>query len=140
VADSVANAEKSKAPGKEMVGSIEVLIIQNYPLEAEKIQLELQNIGIVSKCISFNDNIHSHITSELRLILIVMQEVNEQAYGITIKVNSMSSAPIVAAGSEWTKSKVIKAVKYGVHDILLVPAAGEDIREKIESNIIRLAA
>ncbi len=142
-AESAPNSERSRAlsnSSKEMADSIEVLIIQNNPAEAEKIQVELKHIGVVSKCISFNDNIHSHITSELRLILIVMQEVNEQAYGITIKVNSMSSAPIVAAGCKWTKSKVIKAVKYGVHDILLVPAAGEDIREKIESNIIRLAA
>ncbi|MBM9602962.1 hypothetical protein [Desulfopila inferna] len=139
-AEPAPDSEQSRASSKGMAGSIEVLIIQNNPAEAEKIQVELKHIGVVSKCISFNDNIHSHITSELRLILIVMQEVNEQAYGITIKVNSMSSAPIVAAGCKWTKSKVIKAVKYGVHDILLVPAAGEDIREKIESNIIRLAA
>ncbi len=125
---------------EKIKGAADILIVENSKSEAEKIQTQLKQIGIASNCISFADNINFHITSGLRLIIIVMEEVNEQAYGVTIKVRSLSSAPIVAAGPAWTRSKVIKAVKYGVRDILLTPAVQEDIREKVEQNIVKLAA
>lgn len=121
-------------------GAADVLIIENHSEQAAVICQELQSIGVRAKIVSFNDNISKHLTSDLRLIFIVMGEVDEQAYGVTIKVNTQSTAPIVAASSEWTRSKVIKAVKYGVHDILLTPAQAADIREKVEHNIIKLAA
>jgi len=120
--------------------AIEVLIVENDEEEAKKIETELKKSGVTTKCVSFKENISLHLTSELRLIFIVMQEIDEQAYGVLIKVNTQSTAPIVAAGSEWTRSKVIKAVKYGVHDILVTPATNADIHEKVEHNIIKMAA
>ncbi|MFN2354804.1 MAG: hypothetical protein ABR512_09810 [Desulfopila sp.] len=118
----------------------DVLLIENNGEEADKIEAELQDIGITTQRISFNDSVNNYLSESLRLVIIVMREVDEQAYGIAIKVSSKAGAPIVAAGSQWTRSKVIKAVKYGVTDILLVPAENEEIREKINTNIIRLAA
>jgi ActR/RegA family two-component response regulator len=35
---------------------------------------------------------------------------------------------------------VLKAVKYGACDILITPSSPDDIREKIEVNLIRKAA
>ncbi len=119
---------------------IDILLIEDNREEAEKIKKELTSSGIVSKTITFGDNINYHISPSLKLIFIIMREVNEQAYGITIKVNSLSGVPIVAAGPEWTRTKVIKAVKYGVNDILLTPAGESDIKEKVEENILQLAA
>jgi hypothetical protein len=48
--------------------------------------------------------------------------------------------PLIAAGPGWTKSKVFKAVKYGVSDILLTPASGGDVEENVRNNMIKLAA
>lgn len=118
----------------------EILLIENDKGEADKIHVELDKMGITSKTIGFKDNISFHLNSQLRLVVIVMQDVDEQAYGVTIKVNTHSSIPIVAAGAQWTRSKVIKAVKYGINDILLTPASPEDIQEKIQNNIMKLAA
>lgn len=118
----------------------DVLLIENNGEEANKIEAELQDIGITTQRISFNDSVNNYLSKRLRLVIIVMREVDEQAYGIAIKVSSKAGAPIIAAGSQWTRSKVIKAVKYGVTDILLVPAENEEIREKINTNIIKLAA
>ena len=69
-----------------------------------------------------------------------MREVSEQGFGIAIKINASCRVPLIAAGPGWTKSKVFKAVKYGVSDILLTPASREDIEENIRNNMIRLAA
>ncbi len=118
----------------------EVLIIENNSTEAEKIQAEIASISITAHRISFNDSINPHLTNGLKLVIIVMDEVDEQAYGIAIKLRAMRTIPIVAAGSAWTRSKVIKAVKYGVTDILLTPSSAEDIREKINNNMLQMAA
>ncbi len=130
---------KIDAAGK-ISGDIDVLLIEDNREEAVKIQKELTNHGIVSKRIEFEDNIDLHMSPGSKLIMIIMKEVDEQAYGITIKVNSLSNVPIVAAGPEWTRTKVIKAVKYGVDDILLTPAMANDIKEKVDNNIMKLAA
>ena len=118
----------------------DVVIVQNNPEEAEKIAGQLDSFGVRVKVISYNDNIKQFMRNSLKLVVIVMKEVDEQAYGVTIKVNTLCSVPIVAAGAEWTRSKVIKAVKYGVKDILLTPASADDIREKVDNNMLRLAA
>ena len=73
-------------------------------------------------------------------MFLVMKRVDEQAFGMAIKISSNCSLPIIAAGPEWTRSKVLRAVKYGVTDILLTPAEDSDIEEKIKNNIISLAA
>lgn len=118
----------------------EVLLIENNPAEADKIESELRNNNICARRISFNDSINDHLSNRLKLVIIVMQEVDEQAYGIAIKLRAMKPVPIVAAGSEWTRSRVIKAVKYGVTDILLTPSTSEEIREKVNCNMVQLAA
>ena len=118
----------------------EILIIENDSVEAKKIQTEIERINIATKTISFNDSINPHLTSGLKLVIIVLHEVDEQAYGIAIKLRAMKTIPIIAAGSAWTRSRVIKAVKYGVTDILLTPANADDIHEKINNNMVKMAA
>jgi hypothetical protein len=80
------------------------------------------------------------MTEELKAVYLVMREVNEQAFGMAIRISSSCSLPLIAAGPDWTRSKVIKAVKYGVSDILLTPAAPEDIQENLENNLVQMAA
>lgn len=119
---------------------VDILIIENNGTEADKIMTELNTISITARKISFNDSINDHLSVGLKLVIIVMAEVDEQAYGIAIKLRAMKPIPIIAAGSEWTRSRVIKAVKYGVTDILLTPSSGEEIREKVNYNMVQMAA
>jgi hypothetical protein len=92
------------------------------------------------KLLSFKDNVHKYIPGQLKAIYLVMRDVNEQAFGMAIKVSAAASLPLIAAGPGWTRTKVIKAVKYGVRDILLTPASKEDIEENITNNLMSLAA
>lgn len=124
----------------EIDHSAEILIIENDAAEAGKMQEAMGNANISAKRISFSDSVNPHLTDGIKLIFIVMHDVDEQAYGIAIKLRAMRNVPIIAAGSEWTRSRVIKAVKYGVSDILLTPASTEDIQEKLNNNMVELAA
>ena len=66
-----------------------------------------------------------------------MENVNEQSFAHMIKVRSEIPAqkPLIVAGPQWTRSDVIKAVRYGANDILLTPATEDEIREKVETNL-----
>ncbi len=136
------NIDKQSASGivPEAEEIFDVLLIHNHPGKAKTIADEMGKMGVTCKSITFNDSIKKHVSEKLRLVLIVMNEVDEQSYGVAIKVNTLTSVPIVAASAQWTRTKVIKAVKYGVVDILLLPAAPDDIKEKIRANMLEMAA
>ncbi len=68
---------------------------------------------------------------------LLMENVDEQSFAHMIKVRSEIPAqkPLIVAGPQWTRSDVIKAVRYGANDILLTPATEDEIREKVETNL-----
>lgn len=125
--------------GKELK-SFDILVVGDDDGESVKIAGVLKNSGYAVKTLSFKDNLHNYIPGNLKAIYLVTQQVNEQAFGVAIKVSSACSVPLVAAGPGWTRTKVIKAVKYGVRDILLTPASEEDIEESVNNNLLELAA
>ncbi|MCP4343713.1 MAG: chemotaxis protein CheX [Desulfobulbaceae bacterium] len=118
----------------------DILVVGDDEQEAAKITDVLGQLGYLVKNLSFKDNLHNYIPGNLRAVYLVMQDVNEQAFGVAIKVSSACSVPLIAAGPGWTRTKVIKAVKYGVRDILLTPASQEDIEENVNNNLLELAA
>ncbi len=118
----------------------DILIISDDDNEAEKLAGVLEDRGYSVCSLSYKDSVHNSISRELRAVYLVMREVNEQAFGMAIKVSSTCSVPLIAAGPAWTKSKVFKAVKYGVRDILLTPASRQDIEENVAKNLVKLAA
>ena len=118
----------------------DILLISDDSKEAEKIVAVLARADFKVRKLSFKNNVNDYISDNLKAIFLVMHEVDEQAFGVAIKISSSCSVPLIAAGAAWTRSKVIKAVKYGVNDILLTPATEQDIQEKIDNNLVKLAA
>lgn len=132
--------EKSAASAPDQVVLPDILLIGDDEAEGGKIGAILGEMGYSVKMLSFKDNVHNYLPGQLKAIYLVMKEVNEQAFGVAIKVSAACSLPLIAAGPGWTRTKVIKAVKYGVRDILLTPAGKEDIEENVTNNLLRLAA
>lgn len=68
---------------------------------------------------------------------LLMSQVDEQSFGHMIKLRSEipSQQPLIVAGPQWTRSDVIKAVRYGATDIILTPASEDEIREKVTTNL-----
>lgn len=118
----------------------EILIVSDDESAASLLAQGAGAKGFRVRRIAYSDDVRSALTSELKIVYLVMREVNEQAFGIAINVRASSTLPLVAAGPGWTRSKVIKAVKYGVSDILLTPATVEDVDESISNNLAQMAA
>jgi chemotaxis protein CheY-P-specific phosphatase CheC len=130
-------SQKNESNGQK---SLDILIVGDDEPEVSKIAAVLGNAGYGVKTLTFKDNLNNYIPGNLKAIYLVMRDVNEQAFGVAIKVSSACSVPLIAAGPDWTRTKVIKAVKYGVRDILLTPASEEDITENVNNNLLELAA
>ena len=114
-----------------------ILLIGDDEVEVAKLKNVLGGRGYGVRVLSFKDNVYDFISGELKAVYLVTREIDEQALGVAIKVNSACSLPIIVAAPGWTREKVIKAVKYGAKDILLTPAAVEDIEENIANNLTR---
>ncbi len=121
-------------------GAPDILLIGDDEAESAKIAAVLEGMDFAVKSLSFKDNVHNYIPGELKAIYLVMHDVNEQAFGAAIKISSSCTVPIIAAGPAWTRTKVIKAVKYGIRDILLTPSSKSDIEENVTNNLLKLAA
>ncbi len=114
----------------------DVLLIGDDEINASMIIKGVDALGLSAKTISFKDEVKDFLGDQLRAVYLVMREVNEQTFGMAIKLSSSRpSLPIIAAASAWTRSKVLKAVRYGVKDILVTPATADEIVENIEKNI-----
>ncbi len=138
VEDTASPSHQYTSPGSST--PLDILVIGDDEMETAKITAVLSGMNFSIKSLSFKDNVHNFIPGELKAIYLVMQNVNEQAFGAAIKISSTCSLPLIAAGPGWTRSKVIKAVKYGIRDILLTPASTADIEENVTNNLLKLAA
>lgn len=69
--------------------------------------------------------------------LLILDKVDDDAFALIIKIRSETPAdqPLIVAGPDWTRSAVLKAVKYGITDIIPTPATPEEIQEKVEQNL-----
>lgn len=125
----------------ELDPSTDILIFTDDNDEGRNIAAALQTLGYVPCVLHFKDPVNNFLSGSIRLAFLVMKEVGEQGFGVAIKISSAGhSVPLVAAGPGWTRTMVLKAVKYGADDILITPATEADVREKIEANLTRIAA
>jgi chemotaxis protein CheY-P-specific phosphatase CheC len=118
----------------------EFLLVSNDVAQCAKITSLLTERGVAYRILDYKESVFDYLPGDVKAIFLVMSNVDEQGLGVAIKISTASSLPLIAVGPEWTRTKVIKAVKYGVDDILLTPASDDDIAEKVDSVSARMAA
>ena len=95
----------------------------------------LSTAGYECRVLSFQDEVKELFQQHNILgIFLVMAQVGEKGFAAAIKLQSAGRTlpPIIFAGPEWTRSAVLRAVKYGAKDILMTPASHDEIREKVD--------
>ncbi len=130
---SVTSTAAGTVEPSEGTDNPEFLIVSNDGGECSKITGLFNQRGIAYKVLDYKENVSNFLPGEVRAVFLIMSSVDEKGLGVAIKISAASSLPLLAAGPEWTRTKVIKAVKYGVDDILVTPASDDDIFEKIDS-------
>lgn len=118
----------------------EFILVSNDGGACSNITAVLNDRGVAYRVLDYKESISDCLPGDVKAVFLVMSNVDEQGLGVAIKINAACSLPLIAVGPEWTRTKVIKAVKYGVDDILISPASEGDITEKIDSVQARMAA
>lgn len=133
--DTVRQTEQPSTP------SADILLFTDDETEGNSIARLLSEKGYVARVLTYREPVHNVLTSSISLVFLVMREVNEQGFGLAIKLTTGGlQVPLIVAAPAWTKTTVLKAVKYGAADILITPATAEDIGEKLDTNLAKKAA
>ncbi len=70
----------------------------------------------------------------VKLVIIGSQDANDRELAVCIKVNAIrqdSPPPIIMSAECWTRTAVLKALKYGARDIIIKPFTGDDVASKV---------
>ncbi|MEI7818134.1 MAG: response regulator [Desulfuromonadales bacterium] len=70
----------------------------------------------------------------VKLVIIGSQNADDRELAVCIKVNAMrqdSPPPIIMSAECWTRTAVLKALKYGARDIIIKPFNGDDVTSKV---------
>ena len=111
-----------------------VLVISEDSGDAEHFSEILSTADYDCKVLSFQEDIKEQFQKHQVLgAFLVMSQVSEKGFATAIKLQSTGQPlpPMIFAGPEWTRSTVLRAVKYGARDILILPASGDEIQEKL---------
>jgi CheY-like chemotaxis protein len=70
----------------------------------------------------------------VKLVIIGSQDADDRELAVCIKVNAMRQdfpPPIIMSAECWTRTAVLKALKYGARDIIIKPFNSEDVATKV---------
>lgn len=111
-----------------------VLILAEQGSEIETISEALQKNAFEAACLGFQDDAREFLKNkDVSGVFLVMREVTEQGFAAAIRIQSATGngLPLIAVGRQWTRNTVLKAVKFGIKDILVAPATTIEVQEKI---------
>jgi CheY-like chemotaxis protein len=136
-AEDTGNAEGETAetvPGEE--GGVDSIIV----LEDNEEQRQ-QLIGLVSFTGfqtaegTLNADIKELFAGRnVKLVIIGSQDADDRELAVCIKVNAIRQdfpPPIIMSAECWTRTAVLKALKYGARDIIIKPFDGDDVTAKV---------
>lgn len=116
-----------------------VLIISEQPAAAEPFLKILFSAEHGCKVLSYQDDIRQVFQQHQVLgVFLVMAQVGEKGFAAAIKLLSTGCPvpPLIFAGPDWTRSAVLRAIKYGARDIILIPASTDEIQEKASQHFL----
>jgi len=70
----------------------------------------------------------------VKLVLIGSHDADDRELAVCIKVNAIRQdfpPPIIMSAERWTRTAVLKALKYGARDIIIKPFSRDDVVEKV---------
>lgn len=70
----------------------------------------------------------------VKLVLIGSQDADDRELAVCIKVNAIRQdfpPPIIMSAECWTRTAVLKALKYGARDIIIKPFSSDDVVTKV---------
>ena len=126
--DQPSSSGQGELPNQEAM----VMLIEESPDHVPGIMSAILEAGIKTDSFSLADDFSKAGLDSYLAVLLVLDRLDEIGLGAVIKIKSTSSVPLLVAASQWTQTDVMKALRYGVDDILMLPAESDELLRKIK--------
>ncbi len=132
-ADEINGSSVGNRGYQERFFEANILVIDGDTGYGKVIQTQLGDDRVASDVIAATAEISRTMLETYSAVILVVEGLNETALGLAIKIQAASSIPLIVAASRWTQSEVLKAIRYGVSDILMTPARPGEVVEKLKN-------
>lgn len=112
--------------------SSKVLLIEGTTNQLPGVLTALESTGIAGDVISIAEEFNKADLESYLAVLLVIDRLDEIGLGLVIKIKSYSSLPLLIAAAQWTQKDVMKALRYGVDDIVMLPADSDELLQKFQ--------
>jgi len=132
--EETAEKTTTSQPAAEPTGPPIVLLIGDQKTAVDPFVEILSSAQYECQVLTFQEEVKELLQQHKILgIVLIMEQIGEKGFAAAIKLQSAGQPlpPIIFAGSEWTRSAVLRAVKYGAKDILVMPASDDEIQDKV---------
>lgn len=130
--DAAADDAKPAAPAADQT----VVILDDDSLDREHVKRFLSGTGINLVEASLTDDIRELFTEgKAKLAVIGVSDTDDRELALCIKINSFCqdhSVPIIMCAKQWTRTAVLKALKYGAKDIIMKPYTEQELVSKVK--------
>lgn len=113
-----------------------VLVLENNAKERQEFQDMLAAAGVNPVVSSLDTDLKKLFTqSGYKAILVGLTNVSDSDLSVCLKISSNlkgSAVPIIMCAREWTRTSVLKALKYGAGDIMIKPCEPADLATRLQ--------
>ena len=135
--EAVVEALSGEVAVEEAAASTEetIIILEDNQQEREKLREYLASTGLKLLDAALNADIRALLQQgRPRVAVIGVADTEDRELALCIKISSLSQdqpLPIIMCAPGWTRSGVLKAIKYGARDIVLKPYSSEELVAKV---------
>ncbi|WP_239077399.1 response regulator [Geobacter sp. SVR] len=124
----------ASVPGQEGVNSIVLLLDDEEERRSMANVVASTGFQVVEG--TLDDDIRELFTGcKVQLVIIGSRDADERELAVCIKVNAIrqdAPPPVIMSAQRWTRTAVLKALKYGARDIMMTPCGPEELAAKVK--------
>ena len=134
-----ADTDKSGAENKEKVsgatGPDSIVVLEDNEIERQQLISAIEFTGFEVVEGTLNSDLKEMFSNRnVRLVLIGSMDADDRELALCIKINAIrqdAPPPIIMTAERWTRTAVLKALKYGARDIIIKPCGEEELASKV---------
>lgn len=132
----LAGARKSSAANEDGAAQATmVLILDDDQFERQQVTEALSAAGVKVVAASLDDNIKELFAAgAVKVALISLTNADDRELAVSIKLRALahdSQLVIIMCAKQWTRTGVLKALKFGARDIVLKPCSAGELLAKV---------
>ncbi len=112
-----------------------VLILEDNTTDREFFQETLSTREIKTITADLDADLSGYLPdSAVNAVILGVTEADDHEFSICVKIRTMSSKgtiPVIMCAREWTRTGVLKALKYGASDIIIKPCTPDELQNKV---------